>query len=427
MGSNRGGYVVSPYLASIPDPVVDSWAAAREHQHEVDAPIAGRGMFYDLLRQRLLVTSREDKLRLELWRREPEGIDALAELEPETFRLFTGRELLLHESDAFRQHRYICVEIEINRHCNFRCSFCPVEKAPKPKAFMAPELFSLVLDRVKEYGAPSISLNHYSEPTLDPLLTERIRLAAERGLKVRLHTNASLLDEGKIRALAALGNTALVINLPTVDRAEYERVTGTKFFDRVIANLRLIHEQGIPTQLSINAPRDSADENVRRINEMFATMFGESVAWPTDTRIGRVEKSEYATDVRHAGLLAGCRYALDQINVSHDGRVFLCCQDFEQEYVIGDLRQSTLSEIAESERMVQLRRWIFGGGEPPADFICSRCSWTCSLGEKPGPLTIGMEVGRLTIGAQGRELERASKDWPIVFAVGGLTPSAGRA
>ncbi|MDY7230464.1 radical SAM/SPASM domain-containing protein [Hyalangium rubrum] len=408
MGSSGTGFIVSPYLVSIDDTVVDDWALRR-------APLAGQGMFYDLLAMRLVVTSREDKRQLERLRRNPGEVAALAVASPETFQRLATREVLLPESEAFRRHRYTCVEIEINRHCNFRCSFCPVEAAPKPKAFMSPELYALVVDRVREYGAPSISLNHYSEPTLDPTLLERVRLAKEHGLQVRLHTNASLLNAEKIRALAEFGNIHLVINLPSVDRAEYERITGAKLFDRVLANLRTIHEHGLPARLSINSPRESADENVRRINEMFATMFGDSVAWPTDNRAGLLQKEEYAAEVEHLGLLSGCTYALNQLNIAHDGKVFLCCQDFNQEYVFGDIRQQSLREIAESDRMVQLRRWIFGHEKPPERFICSQCSWTTSLKAEPGPLNVGSDARRT------QRLPRAGSHpmppWPIAWAV----------
>ncbi|NBD12969.1 radical SAM/SPASM domain-containing protein [Corallococcus silvisoli] len=409
MDSSGTGFIVSPYLVSVPDSVVDAWATQRE-------VLAGRGMFYDLMATRLVVTSREDKLRLERLRGHPEEVAAFAAVAPGPFQLLTQRQVLLPEEDAFRRHRYTCVEIEINRHCNFRCSFCPVEAAPKPKAFMSPELFSLVLDRVREYGAPSISLNHYSEPTLDPMLIERVRLAKEYGLQVRLHTNGSLLTVEKIRALAELGNVILVINLPSVERAEYERVTGTKLFDRVLANLRAIHEHGLPARLSVNSPRESSDENVRRINEMFAAMFGDSVAWPTDNRAGLLKKDEYAADVQHLGRLSGCTYALNQINVAHDGKVFLCCQDFDQKYVLGDLQRMSLRQVAESDRMAQLRRWIFGHETPPEGFICSQCSWTSSLETGSAPLNVGADVRR-TQRLPGNA-SPAMPPWPVAWAVG---------
>src|SRR4051794_35310480 len=105
MDSSGTGFIVSPYLVSVPDSVVDDWATQRE-------VLAGRGMFYDLMAMRLVVTSREDKLRLERLRGHPEEVAAFAAVAPETFQLLTQRQVLLSEEEAFRRHRYTCVEIE---------------------------------------------------------------------------------------------------------------------------------------------------------------------------------------------------------------------------------------------------------------------------------------------------------------------------
>jgi radical SAM protein with 4Fe4S-binding SPASM domain len=370
--------IVSPFLEAAPEGLVPALLAAAQDQNEMRrAPGHEQPtLLLDQSTWTLLVMSAADTALLARLRQDRAAIAALAASDTQQYERFLACEALVPAAVAFRRHAYHTVEIEVNRHCNLRCVFCPVEAAPKPRGFMSRDLFELVLARVVEYGASEISLNHYSEPTLTPDLVDRIARAAALGLRVRLHTNASLLDEDKIRGLAGLGNVRLFVNLPTLDRAEYERVTGSKFFDRVVRNLELLGQHRVPTSLSINAPRDSASETVRAINERFAALFGASIAWPTDTRAGRVDKTEYATTPRHDGPLGGCGYATRQINVTHEGKVFLCCQDYEQEYVLGDLREQSLREIAEGERAVALRRWIFGYETPPPGFLCSTCAWT---------------------------------------------------
>ena len=366
--------IVSPFLQAVPEGLVPALLAAAQDQGEMRrAPDDEQPtLLLDMSARTLLVMLPADAALLARLCQDRAAIATLAASDAQQYERFLACEALVPAAAAFRRHAYYTVEIEVNRHCNLRCVFCPVEAAPKPRGFMPRDLFELVV----EYGASEISLNHYSEPTLTPDLVDRIARAAALGLRVRLHTNASQLDEDKIRGLASLGNVRLFVNLPTVDRAEYERVTGTKLFDRVVRNLELLGQHGVPTALSINAPRDSTSETVRAINERFAALFGTSVAWPTDTRAGRVDKTEYATTPRHVGPLAGCDYATRQINVTHEGKVFLCCQDYEQEYVLGDLREQSLREIVERERAVALRRWIFGYETPPPGFLCSTCAWT---------------------------------------------------
>jgi len=404
-------YVVSPYLQSIPEEEVSAYIGAtgdsalrgklRERSSAEDVVL-----LFDMLEPRIVALSRPDAKRLDRLRSDTPAIHAFMESEPEMFARLRDHRLLLLEDQAFRRHSYKSIEIETNRHCNFRCVFCPVAAEPKPKGTMTQEVYEKVLGRVKEYGSFMVSLTFYSEPTLDPNLCDNIATAAKFGLAVRLHTNASLFDEEKIARIAALGQTWLVVNLPSVDKAEFERVTQVKMFDRVVENLKLLHKYKVPVTLSINSPRDGADGEVGAINDMFASMFGPSVKWPTDSRAGRISSPEYASVVRHSGLLGGCGIATIQLNVNWEGKAFLCCQDYQQELVLGDLREQSIKEIAESDRAVQIRKWVFGYDPAPPGFLCTKCEWTEPLRHKT----------RSTALAVGSPFKR-DLVWP-----GGLTP-----
>jgi sulfatase maturation enzyme AslB (radical SAM superfamily) len=406
--SDGASYVLSPYLQTLAAPESgDPGMRWLREQLARDAPPADIVIIADLLTRRIIATTPEMEQRVARLR-DREFTSVAVAADPALARL-RALGVIASSEDLYRKHAYTSLEIEINRHCNLRCRFCPVAIAPKPKAFMPAELFTLLLQRAVEYGIVKISMNHYSEPTLNPDLIQRIEEAASHRLTVRLHTNATLLDETKVRRLADAGNVELVINIPSVDPVEYERVTGTKLFDRVMANLELIHQHQLSTTLSINSPRDSADQNVRMINDKFESWFGPSVAWPTDNRAGLLEHPEYARPVSHAGRLNGCLVAIYQLNVSFEGKAFLCCQDFDQQYILGDLRESSIAEIASSERAVEIRRMILGGQTAPADFLCRRCEWTQPLSRTRDHLAVGSTFkASAHLGVQGLLLE-----WPI--------------
>src|SRR5262249_48343811 len=152
--------------------------------------------------------------------------------------------------DVYRRHKYTSVEIEINRHCNYRCEFCPVSLTPKPKAAMPFDLFSLVVDRVIEYGSTTISLNHYSEPTLHPELVRFCKLAAQKDLLIRLHSNASMLDEQTIEGLRQAGHIFVIVNVPSDDPAVFAQKTRSGHHARVMRNIELMRQAGIAVELS---------------------------------------------------------------------------------------------------------------------------------------------------------------------------------
>jgi Radical SAM superfamily/Iron-sulfur cluster-binding domain len=409
-------WIASPYLQAVPAYTVRAWTAAGLPpeladllRRESDARVV-----WNAIRGRLVVLGPDAMRLLEGIRAARRTTDAHRASKP--FASLADHQLVLEEAAAYRLHAYRSIEIEINRHCNFRCAFCPVSLTPKSKGFMADETYELVINRAVEYGARSISLNHYSEPTLDPGFSAKVSLATGRGLAVRLHTNASRLDEQSISELARAGDVTVVVNLPSVDRTTYARVTRTKpkVFDQVMENLWTLHRARVRTLLSINTPGDSTYAEVARINEELASMFGVSGASATDDRAGRLQDGLYAISSHHRGLLRGCALAVDQLNVSHEGKAFLCCQDFDQEVVLGDLKDSSIRELAEGDRAVQVRRWIFGADEPPHSFLCAKCEWTSPRGDEDRAILLGST-------AKWAALEAAFTDPPALRELSTVT------
>ncbi len=69
-----------------------------------------------------------------------------------------------------------------------------------------------------------------------------------------------------------------------------------------------------------------------------------------------------------------------------DGRVSLCCADFDGRVVLGDLRTSSIREVWESDTYRNVRREHLESGGPT---ICR----ACDLPRKDSPLWIGKIIG----------------------------------
>ena len=381
-------WVASPYVHEVP---YAPFSGRLPELRDASAP----HVLYDLLNERIVVLAPAEYERVRALAVDDgaSGTDDAREFRPDddaTDAFLVANELAFRADEVFRRHNYRNVEIEINRHCNFRCQFCPVSVDPKPRAFMTDDTFRLVLDRAVDYGVETISLNHYSEPSLCRDLVAKIARAGELGLGVRLYTNASLLTAEDIDGLAAAGNmVSLIVNLPTIDPDEYRRVTGTKFFATVATNVEHMARVGLPVRLSINAPFDERDATVARINERFESMLGTSVEWyPTTARAFWTHRPTRHRSKARAHC-AGAASRSSRSASAGDGRVVLCCQDYYQDYVLGDLHEATLREIADSEYAISLRRDMFGGATPARSFICTRCEWTEGRGADPSALRVG--------------------------------------
>jgi PAS domain S-box-containing protein len=64
---------------------------------------------------------------------------------------------------------------------------------------------------------------------------------------------------------------------------------------------------------------------------------------------------------------------LEHLHITAEGRCLFCCEDYDERYVVGDLRSSSIAEVLKGDAIARLRRWSYGVDPAPDDFICRRC------------------------------------------------------
>ena len=88
--------------------------------------------------------------------------------------------------------------IEITSACNLACSFCPPTK--RQKEFISVEDFAERLDQIKPY-TDYIYLHVKGEPLLHPKIDRLLDISHEKGFKVNITTNGTLINENKGKLL----------------------------------------------------------------------------------------------------------------------------------------------------------------------------------------------------------------------------------
>lgn len=283
----------------------------------------------------------------------------------------------IDKNKIFREHNYRGIEIEINSNCNHRCRFCPVAYNDQPVKFMAMRHYQHIISEAISCGIENVSLNHYSEPTLHPNLIEMVAFAVKNKLRITLFTNGSGLTHEVILSLSKfIGAIEIVVNFPECSADAYKRITQSNHFSSVVLQL---HEatKFLPVKIVVNNPK-------KRVAESVVKLFPNAMVqqWETDDRAGILDIPNYSISQKHTNcLLNGCSLAARFINVSVDGDVFLCAQDYYKTNVFGNLYNKSLRAVLEGLIAQQYRKWIFGTESPPRNFICRRCRWTISKAE----------------------------------------------
>lgn len=270
------------------------------------------------------------------------------------------------------------VQIETTTFCSHRCTFCPVSTAERRPETMAMDTLDRILDGLRGHPVERVYINGFNEPTRDPHLAECVRrIRAAGDYKIFLNTNGSGLRPELIDELIAGGVNSVVVNLSTIDEAEFRATRGAHDVARVLGYLDCLFEKGkaagVAVEILVLGNLDRAHcDTVTAIEERFARHSPAIMICPI---------KEYAGDPRHQSQvhnrsLRGCGQQdrpNQWLHFTANGEAIFCCHDYRSEYVIGDVRDHDVDSILRGGRLAQLRRWTEGVEVAPDDFLCRRC------------------------------------------------------
>jgi radical SAM protein with 4Fe4S-binding SPASM domain len=272
------------------------------------------------------------------------------------------------------------VQIESTNICNAKCVFCPRDEMHRRQGIMSLDLFRKIVDECAALGITHVRVHNYGEPFVDRKLVEKVRYAKQKGIKeVGMISNGSLITEQVARGMIDAGLDAINISVDASGKDVFESTRIGLKYDKVIANIerlvRLRAESGRRHPkliLSFVRQNNSADEQ----------------AFIEHWR--KIADKIHITDLHNWG---GTLHQRSDVNypcyrpwltftVLWDGRVSLCCADFDGRTILGDLNTETIEQIWNNERYRAVRREHLESGGPD---VCR----ACDLPRKDSPLWVG--------------------------------------
>ena len=265
--------------------------------------------------------------------------------------------------------------MEISNICNLKCSFCPgTTRAPKR---MSVQEFETVLNKIKDY-TDYIYFHLLGEPLCHPDLGKFLKIAEDMKFKVIITTNGTLLSKNKEILLNSNSHYKTVISLHSFE-ANDNKISFEKYLDecfnyakdaenKKIVVLRLWNNGGkdslndeILSHLEKYFPKPWAEErNGTRIGEKIYIQYGDKFDWPT-LENNNIEEKVFCYGLR------------DQIGVLADGTVVPCCLDNNGEINLGNIFQTDLEKIINSQKAQN----IYNGfsNRNACEELCKRCSF----------------------------------------------------
>jgi len=283
--------------------------------------------------------------------------------------------------DLSRGHHLKIVSLETMTTCNQKCYFCPVSIAPRDDESMSDEMFHRIVNELTTFRPTleSVFLQSYNEPTLDRRFVEQCRTLFDAGLPVAVLSNGSGLTPAKADALIEHGPLRyLCINLSTLDRDRYKHDRGEDHLGVVLKNLDYIKDKRVAEQMNmvvLGTGDEVHDRDFAEISERFRGTRFDVQRHVVMDRAGWLEVG--LKPMQRNARLGGCDNVgsrpLQHLHITPRGQCVLCCEDYDENYVVGDLNSSSIAEVLAGEELARMRRWVYGLEEAPDDFICRGC------------------------------------------------------
>ncbi len=271
------------------------------------------------------------------------------------------------------------VQIESTNICNAKCVFCPRDEMHRRQGIMSVELFRKIVDECVTLGITHVRMHNYGEALMDRRLVEKVKYAKDRGIKeVGMISNGSLITEHVARGMIDAGLDAINISVDASGKDVFESTRIGLKYDKVIANIerlvRLRTESGKRRPkliLSFVRQNNSADEQA--FIEHWRTIADKIHITDLHNWAGTLHTE---SDVNYP-----CYRPWLTFTVLWDGRVSLCCADFDGKTILGDLKTQSIADIWNAEPYRDARRQHLESGGPD---ICR----ACDLPRKDSPLWI---------------------------------------
>ncbi len=266
------------------------------------------------------------------------------------------------------------VYLEITNVCNLRCSFCPGTK--REPRFMSPEGFSALAEKLQ--GHTRLLYFHLmGEPLLHPKLGQLLSIAHEKGFRVIITTNGTLLSDCAETLLSSPALYQVNISLQSFEGSGMGDLNS--HLDTVSAFAKRASERGVYCSLRL---WNNGGENTRNgeITELLHGHFpgdwekclhnlklfpgvflehGDKFDWP--------DLAAAETDVRF------CHALRNQAGVLCDGTVVPCCLDSEGSIALGNLHEQSMEDILSSPRARAIYEGFSRGGA--SEELCRHCGY----------------------------------------------------
>jgi len=284
--------------------------------------------------------------------------------------------------------------IEPTNACNLNCIHCVHDgKMTRPLGFMDMGLFKKILEDIKDWNRTSeICLFQQGEPLLHKQIAEMVRLCGtEYDFFTKMNTNGLALTRDLSEELIRNRLDYLVFSLDAITPETYMRIKRRDCFEKVMNNILDYLE--IWGDLDTGYVRNyfACDINIleEKANKHEIPMFKEILNRLPVGHISVYELHNFMGAVEEANQKLNnckqvsseewpcCNTPWDVLGIRWNGEVVACIYDYDSRYVVGNVKEQSVWQIWNSDRMIEFRKALLDKNYKRVEKngpLCSECT-----------------------------------------------------
>ncbi len=252
------------------------------------------------------------------------------------------------------------LQIEPTSICNYRCVFCYQtdnkfnKRSSGHMGHMSLDTFKILIDQA-EGNVEFISLASRGEPLLCPDFIKMLDYTRDKFFNLKINTNASLLDEEMSHAILKSGVKTLVFSADAADSSLYSKLRVNGKLDKIVKNIKNFQkikkknysDSKIITRVSGVKVNDQ--QNLENMEKYWGDMV-DQVAFVEYLPWENVYESGYSK------IQTPCSDLWRRMFVWWDGKVNPCDIDYKSELSVGDIKNTNISKLWQSNEYNNLRK-----------------------------------------------------------------------
>jgi len=252
--------------------------------------------------------------------------------------------------------------VELTSYCNLSCKMC-INRFINPERipFNLPmDIFDELIRQCKEMHVPAIQLGLNAECILHPEIKIILRKCKETFIDIWLYTNGVKLTEDLAEYLIDLKIERLLISLDAATNETYKQIRGI--------NLNVV-ERNIYRLLDLKKEKESFLPILRlsfvkqEINLSEIKTFLEK--WKNHADIIDFQDYIDCSNINNPLPIEGepfvCSHPFQKIGMDWNGDIYPCCGFYLKYHKLGNIKDMTLLEAWNSQKMKDLRESFFNG------------------------------------------------------------------